>query len=822
MKSKACRILRYTIQKYILNKFMIHLKSKDYPIFQRNLLKYVFVLNFFIFIPLSTYAHNVHTKASNTSIILSSTEKNWLATHKNIVVAFDSNFPPYSYVDEQGRIAGMSVDYFNLMAKKTGVTFSFSQLDDWQSIHNDAIKKEGEIDVIATMVNLSSRQQWFNFTQAYIFKSLVIVTNKRNKSIAKKSDISDKTVALVNKYQYAEKIIKEYPNIVPYYVNSIKDGLEAVSAGKAQAMIAFLSATEWYKDKYFLSNLHVAAFYDKNSSNESIAIRKTLPELTSILQKALNAISVEEKHKIAEKWLPDLLEHKTYQNIIRDLAIVSAIALALFLMVIYLRRKNKQISSAEYSAKLANEKLVIFSNSLEEQVKERTEKLFNLSYFDPLTKLANKNLFYKKVGKIINEYVNTSRSFALLFLDINRFKYINDNLGHKIGDDVIKKIAARLTETLKIDDVIARSGGGEFTVVLTDIDAQGALNMVRRLLMALKEPYLVHSDPINLTFSVGVAMFPENGVSLNSLMQRSNAAMYLAKEEKSGVVFSDTQLVQKYTDHLQLEQALLHAIHQLVDPRAEPPFELYYQPIKWLNKKGVKGFEALIRWHHNELGWINPQSFISLAEEIGHINEISHWVRLTAFEQARKWFDQGLEFGRISVNLSPIELQNPKLISLLKEEITQVGSRFEWVEIEITETAILKNPQVAIDTLISIKQLGAHISIDDFGTGYSSLVYLKKIPANTVKIDREFIKNLPHDLEDLDIDKTIITLCHSLGKVIVAEGVENIEQLNLLQSLGCDSIQGYYISKAVPANMIQKHNPFFSDINIQNDNAELL
>ena len=635
---------------------------------------------------------------------LTEAEKIWLLNNKKITVVFDENFPPYSYINQSGKIEGMSVDYFNLIAKKLGITYTFFSLHTWQKIYEESIKKSSTIDIVATMVDRPERHQWFNFTSPYVFKSLVIIAKIDDKSIQSRSDIANKTVALVNGYQYAEKVKKEFPNVTPYYVNTIREGLEAVSADKSQAMIAFLAATEWYKDKYYLSNLHVAAFYDKNSANESIAIRKKLPELTNILQKALNAISVEERHEIAEKWLPDLIEHKYYQQIIKDLTIVSIIALALFVAVLYLRKKNKQIKNAEASAKQANEKLVIFSNSLEEQVKERTEKLFNLSYFDPLTKLANKNLFFKKANKIINEYVNTSRSFALLFLDINRFKYINDNLGHKIGDDVIKIIAIRLTNTLKVDDVIARSGGGEFTVVLTDINAKDTLNVVRQLLMALKEPYLIHTDPINLTFSVGIAMFPENGVSINSLMQRSNAAMYLAKEEKSGIVFSDTQLVQKYTDHLQLEQALLHAIHQLFDLNTEPPFELYYQPIKWLNKKGVKGFEALIRWNHSELGWVSPQRFITLAEEIGHIDEISHWVRLSAFKQARLWFEQGLVFGRISVNLSPIELQNPKLVSLLKEEIAQVGSRFEWIEIEVTENAILKNPQVAIDTLIRIKQ----------------------------------------------------------------------------------------------------------------------
>ena len=757
-----------------------------------------------------------------TPLQLTVTEQTWLLAHPNITVAFDGDFPPYSFINSKKQLDGIALDYFKLIEQKLNTRFKIAKNTVWEDIYSESIKENPTIDVIATMVDKPERHQWFKFTKPYIFKPLVVITKADSKLITRRKDLANKNIAIVKQYQYSTTILKQFPSITPYYVNTIKDALGAVASGKADGMIGYIGVVDWYRKKYFFKNLHIAALYEKDKANESIAVRKDWLILANILQKALNSISTQENNSIVQKWLPNISENKSYDKLFKQLATISFVALVLLLVVFYLRAQNKKVKQAEYLAKESNRKLLTLSNNLEEQVKQRTEKLFDLSYFDPLTKLANKNLLFKKMNKIILEYSENERTFAVLCLDINRFKYINDNLGYRIGDDVLKKLSSRLSEHLSNNDVIARYGGGEFYIILSDTTANQAIDVIRHLFIQIKQPYLLHNDPINLNFSMGVAMFPEDGMTTSTLLQRSNAAMYLAKEDKSNFVFSEPTLVQKYTDHLQLEQALLHAINTLSGESQNIPFQLYYQPIKWLNKKGLKGFEALIRWHHKELGSVSPERFISLAEEIGRVNEISHWVRLTAFKQARVWFEQGILFGRISVNLSPIELQNPHLINLLKEEITTCGSRFEWVEIEITETAILKNPKVAIEVLYEIKKLGARISIDDFGTGYSSLVYLKQIPADTVKIDREFIKNLPLDQEDLAIDKSIITLCHSLGKTIVAEGVENIEQLNLLQSIGCDSIQGYYISKAIPASQINKNCAFLGDISIDNEHVDLL
>lgn len=756
------------------------------------------------------FAFNQAGVIVEASPFLNQEEISWLQAHPKITVAFDGNFPPYSYL-ENNVLHGVAIDYFRLIEQKIGIKFNVSTTHVWHDIFNNAISDDRTIDVIATMVSRENRKKWFNFTPPYIFKSLVVITRKNESIIQQRKDIESKTIALVKNYQYVDKILKEFPNIVPYYVPSIHDALGAVEAGKADGMIGFIAVADWYRKKYMWDNLHIAALFDRNSANDSIAIRKDWPILANIITKALHAISNEEKAVITNKWLPDLSIINNNDALTKQLKLIYISAFVLLFAVFYLRNQNKKIKQAELLANEANKKLISLSNNLESEVQERTDKLFQLSYYDNLTLLGNKNLFFKKVKLQIEQSQEAQKTFALLTLGIDRFKYINDTLGHKVGDDIIKQIAQRLSENRFPNDIVTRFGGDEFNVLLADISIENTFDVVHNLVNYLKQPYLVHDTPINLTVSVGISMFPQDGVTVASLMPRSEQAMYKAKDEKSGFEFSSLNVAKNFSDYLQLEQALLHAIHELNDENKPSPFILYYQPVKWLNKTGLKGLEALIRWQHQSLGWISPDRFITLAEDIGKIELISRWVRTTAFKQAKIWHDQGLCFGRISINLSPTELQNPQLITFLKDEITHAGARFEWIDIEITETAILKNPIIALDMLKKIKALGVTISIDDFGTGYSSLVYLKKIPANTVKIDREFIKNLPHDKDDIIIDRSIIELSHGLNKVITAEGVETKEQLELLKALGCDSIQGYYLSKPLPANLIHKDCEFFDD-----------
>ena len=782
--------------------------------FHRYRITMAIALSFFIaFVVLSapTSPNDTLPFTADLTSQLTPVEKKWLSEHPLINVAFDGSFPPYSYLDDKQQLQGLTVDYFHLITKKLGITFTIASQSIWQDIYQTAKLPNTTIDVVASMVENPNRAEFFNFTQPYVFKSLVVFTRHDNTTLLKRKDLANKTIALVTDYEYSGRILKEFPTITPLYVKTNHDALEATAAGKADGAITYVAIGDWFRNKYFLKNLHIAALYDRrDTANEAMAIRKDAPELASILKKALASITVEEKKQFADKWLPDIAGHKNYAQHVKMITISFSIALLLLLSIFYLRSKNKQIKKTTQQLHETNAQLQSLTDSLEFQVKERTEKLFQLSYIDTLSQLPNKNAFFKKTNLVLNEALEQQTSFAVVCLNIDRFKYINDSLGHKIGDAVIQKVAARLLRNRFDNDIVACFGGDSFRLLLANVNHEQAIVAVRKLLTRFKKSYLVFEKPINISISAGIAMFPQDGATAPTLMQRAEQAMFKAKKDKTGFAFNESQDLTYFSDYLLLEQALLHAINHLASFEDHSPFILYYQPIKWLNSNGLKGFEALIRWQDEKLGWVNPERFIAMAEEIGKVDKISHWVRLTALKQAKKWHEQGIAFGRISVNLSPLELQNPKLIRLLEQEVHHTGARFDWIEIEVTETAVLKNPTVAIDILHRIKQLGFTVSIDDFGTGYSSLVYLKQIPADTVKIDREFVKNVPADKGDLAIDKSIIDLCHALGKVVVAEGVETHEQLVTLTSLGCDSIQGYYIAKAMPADLIKTDSPFFN------------
>jgi len=745
--------------------------------------------------------------AKNNTFLLTHQENQWIKSHPKITVGFDGYFPPFSYLTDQGKIQGYSVDYFKLLAKKTGLNMQITPVYTWQSLYKAAQQKK--IDVVATMVNKPKRQKWFLFTSPYIFKSLAIVTRKNDHRILTRDDIANKTVALVKDYQYVEDIKKTLSTLKPYYINNIHEGLEAVSAEHADAMISFTSAMHWYRKKYLINNVKVAAFYDKNSANESIAIRKDWPILQQILIKKMNSISQQELEKLANKWLPESSVKKNYDEILKVASLFFVIIILLFIWNMLFRFKNKQIKKAQWRTEQANYQLTQLKNSLEQQIQQRTKELFQLSYFDKITKIANRNSFYKQAEHLLKQSTPEESHLALITIDVNRFKNINDTLSHKIGNQVLKEIANRITENRAAKDIVARYGGDEFTLILSDVDYETALPEVRKLLARLHQPFLVYEQPLGLSFNIGVALYPNDGLTVNELLQHAETAMFKAKEENSGVEFYQLQHFIHINDYLQLEQALLSAINEIEQTGQSTHFRLHYQPIKWVHKAGIKGFEALIRWQHPELGTVDPEQFIHLAEDIGKIKIISQWVIKTALKQAKIWYELGIEFGRISVNISATELQHNDFITQLKKEIVEINGQFEWLEIEVTETAILKNPQHAIALLKELQQLGASISIDDFGTGYSSLVYLKKIPSNTVKIDREFIKNLPQAADDIAINKSIIQLCQAFEKTTVAEGVETLEQLDLLVELGCDAIQGYFIAKPMPQENVHKSNHYF-------------
>ena len=892
----------------------------------------VFVL--LIILPRNYSPWNKQQNTLNTPttqvVQLTTEELSWLKSHQPIRIAFDGNFPPYSFINKSGEITGISYDTIQLISQKLNIQIHIDDRVLWKDIYQATLDKE--IDVIATMVNRQDRENQFSFTRPYVFKSLVIITHDTNQLIKGRSDLTGKTVALMKNYRYSERVLKDFPDITPFYVENMRDALTAVENQQANAAIGFFAASYFLQNKYLFSNIKFAAFYDRNSANESIAVRSDWPILMGILQKGLDAITEADKQVLNRIWHPPSPNELPidYKTISKILIIFLFILFTLLLWIGQIKRQNRHIKITKNKLQKANNELNELKENLEKQVFQRTkqlqdseqkyrslvenlqdeyffyqhdlnrvfsylspsitsilgysvddflkhyrnyltdhpnnakiddygqrrlngekvpayeieifdskgnkcwlevlenpiydetgqclglegiahditllkqtqEQLNRLSYYDDLTGLPNRRLFTDRVKQIITLSHRQQQTMALLFLDLDRFKIINDSLGHAVGDEVLKETATRLQAQLRDSDIAARIGGDEFTLILPDTDATAAEVVATKVLQSFLTPFILNEQQFTLGSSIGIAIYPQDGTTADTLLQQADNAMYFAKKTKKGYAFCSSDLQQTSNRRLILEQALRKALEQNCNDDSSE-LSIVFQSIHCIPNNNIIGYEALMRWQHPELGMISPVEFIPLAEETGLIVELSRWVITRVCLQAIQWSQMGFNFGKISVNISAVELINFKLAKSIIDQIDATGAQREWIEIEITENALMKTPDVTIKIMQQLVSAGVQISIDDFGTSYSSLSYLTQLPASFIKIDQSFIRNISNNPQDQAVVHAIIAISHALGKKVIAEGVETQEQLQFLIENNCDIAQGYWFSRPVAANLLQ-------------------
>jgi diguanylate cyclase (GGDEF)-like protein/PAS domain S-box-containing protein len=422
------------------------------------------------------------------------------------------------------------------------------------------------------------------------------------------------------------------------------------------------------------------------------------------------------------------------------------------------------------------------------------ERIRHLAHYDELTGLPNRALFSQLLEQALSESKFAEKQVAVLFIDLDRFKLINDTLSHESGDAVLQQVAKRLTEALPRRDTVARFGGDEFVVLMRDckIPAEAA-DTAQKLLTALALPLQVEGQEYHLTASIGISAFPGDGDNAQTILKNADIAMYRAKEHgKNNYQFYSAQMNLHSFERLVLERFLRHALEQ-------DEFQVYYQPKIDLTTGCVTGMEALLRWIHPGMGMISPTKFIPLAEETGLIVPIGVWVLRAACAQNRAWQQQGLPPLRVAVNLSARQFAQDNLHATILGVLEETGLAPELLELEITESVTMDNPEHAAALLRSLKALGIRLAIDDFGTGYSSLSYLKRFPIDNVKIDRSFIKDIPDDEDDVAITQAIIAMAHSLRLKVIAEGVESEQHVAFLCEHGCDEAQGYLFGAPMPA-----------------------
>jgi diguanylate cyclase (GGDEF)-like protein len=440
----------------------------------------------------------------------------------------------------------------------------------------------------------------------------------------------------------------------------------------------------------------------------------------------------------------------------------------------------------------------VFGTMLDITARKRAEAdLAHQAHYDPLTELPNRKLLNERLARALARAQRVGSRVAVLYVDLDRFKAINDTLGHAAGDAFLKVTAARIATFVRESDTVARYGDDDFIVIAVDLEgADDAAHAAKALVEAFERPFEIEGRELYSSVSVGISLFPDDGRSAEQLIRAAHAAHTRAKSGGGNALhFYTASTHDRAVERLGLETELRHAFER-------DEFRLHYQPIIGADDS-IVAVEALVRWHHPTLGLVYPDRFISICEEIGLMVPLGQWILRAALAQAHLWRRSGVGPVRVAVNLSARQLLDAALTSTVRRALADTAVPAELLDLEITESAVMHDVEGARRAVMEVKELGVGFSLDDFGTGYSSLAYLKHFPVDALKIDRMFVRDLPGDREDAAIVSAVVALGHALGVRVVAEGVETAVQAALVRDLGCDQQQGYYYSKPVPPENLE-------------------
>lgn len=456
---------------------------------------------------------------------------------------------------------------------------------------------------------------------------------------------------------------------------------------------------------------------------------------------------------------------------------------------------------AELSTRVREtEDLISAFEEMRKQVRSRQSHLDHLAHHDNLTGLPNRLLFRDRLEHAVSLANRSNSQLAVMFLDLDRFKQINDSLGHATGDQLLQIAARRLLDLMRDSDTVARFGGDEFAILTEDLRRREEVTrLAERVLQALEEPFVIDGRPLHISTSIGITLCPSDDTNPEGLLQGADAAMYEAKRAGKGLIrFFTAEMTEQATEYLNLETHLRAAV-------LEQQFELHFQPVTDATGTQLRGCEALLRWEHPEDGYISPEQFIPVLDDMGQMGQVSQWILSQVHQQQQTLDDNGYGHIDLAINLTARLLHDERFASHLLQALDERKPDPSRLVIEITEDTLTRDLEAAERVLQQLKQLGVRIALDDFGTGQSSLQHLRRYPFDIVKIDREFIRDIPQDPNDVDLVRAITQLSHAFGMRVIAEGVETRDQLEMLQSMGCDHLQGYLISRPLPAERLADH-----------------
>lgn len=705
---------------------------------------------------------------------------------KVIRLAGDYNHPPYEYVDENGIFKGYNVDIINAIAHATGLDMEIIPME-W----NEAILAldNKEVDGIIGMSQNEERLNKYKFTSPTVINEQIIFVNKDTMHINDIEDLAGLRVAY-QKNDLNESFISQIPYVMAIPKIGQEESLIALGNGEVDAALGNKIVGIYHLQRNKMTEIIKTVGEPITTVKYGPVVLKSNEELFNVLEEGLGRIRKNRTYdKIYKKWFGEDVNYSKmifiiYKNEIL-IGILSILLIFLFLYV-YNKRLQKEVSKRTIELEQANEDLI-----------KHQKEIYNLAYYDSITSLPNRLYFVEELNSIYDNIEDRTDGFGILFLDIDRFKHINDTLGHNVGDYILKLLGMRLSKLVKEGDVIARVGGDEYFILINNINDDEIITLTKSILEDFKKPYYIRDYELYLTTSIGIAYYPDGGLDAQSLIKNADLALYKAKDLGGNSYYIyGKEIESKGFEKMMLLNLLRHAVES-------NQLTLHYQPQIDIITEEIIGLEALVRWNHPEKGLLYPDQFIPLAEETGLIIQMGEWILMKACMEAKEWIDKGNDIV-MSVNISAKQFQNREFINEVLGVLKKSKINPKSLTLEITETTAISDMEHTLSILNKLKDLGIGVSIDDFGTGYSSFSYLNEMNVNELKIDRSFIWDIEKNNKNKMISNTIIILAKQLGLKVTAEGVENLEQLTILKEMECDIAQGYHFSKPVPKEKIDE------------------
>lgn len=701
---------------------------------------------------------------------------------ETIYIAGDNAFPPYEFLDDNGKYKGFDIDIINAVALESGLEVVFVPTT-WKGALYAL--DSGRVQAIAGMTYSGDRSKKYLFSNKTVINSQVIFVRKETTSIIEKDNLKGKRVA-VEDGDVSEEYIKNIPGIKIIKKTNQKEAVEALINKECDAFVGNENTTNYILETMGKSDNVKIVGEPVHKSDYGIVVLKGNSKLIRKFNQGINIIKQNKTYdKIYNKWFGKPLVSKS-ENIKKILIFVLVGGCVLLAIIILIS--------------VINRKLVSAVKKKTSQLQLANEKLVHIAYYDVLTGFPNKAFFTDKLKDLLEEAKKENKIIGVMLIDIDNFKNINDILGHEFGDKVLLAISQELNKYIKDNDVICRFGGDEFIIIKSNMETKNDLEQFAKdVLDNFRKSIFVNDQQIYTTLSMGISYFPENGCDENSLLKQADTALHSAKENgKNSYEFFNTSFYNEVLKKTEIESGLRRAIEK-------NEFVLYFQPQVDVSTGKVNSMEALIRWNNPFSGFVSPGEFIPLAEETGLIVPIGEWVLRNACVQSVLWRKKGIKDICICINISEVQLRQNDFISKVNSILKETGLDPKFIEFEITESAMMKSMEHNIKILQKLKKMGIKIALDDFGTGYSSLNYLRSLPIDNLKIDKSFINNICFDANDEAIIDGIIFLAHKIKLQVIVEGVETLEQLNLLSAKGCDKIQGFYFSKPCDAKEMEKY-----------------